>query len=211
VCGIFAYTGPAAPDPAVLADAATGAAQRGPHGHGWAGHRVTPHYALGPLSVADTAAITGPRVIGHARLATTGAHDDPDGLQPISVCGHLVAHNGVITNPHELAGAPPHGTDSRALAHAYAHHRSRGAPPVAALAFALVPARHDTWAVVVLDASGVLVAHRHGLPLWQATHPTGAYLSSRPLATVPAMLVPPDQTLVLQPAPLARALVHTAA
>jgi hypothetical protein len=38
--------------------------------------------------------------------------------------------------------------------------------------------------MVVLDATGALVAHRHGLPLWRADHPTGTYLSSRPFTTI---------------------------
>lgn len=191
MCGIFAFTGPAAPDPDLLALVAAGAAQRGPHGHGWAGHGVTPHYRLGPLSPADTAGIAGPRVLGHARLATTSSPADLTGLQPIRVDGHLVAHNGTITNPVDLWPGP--GTDSVALAHAYAHARRAGLHPVAALDTVLARARHHAWAIVVLDANGLLVAHRHGLPLWRVTHPSGIYLSSCPLPI--AAELAPDTTI----------------
>lgn len=179
MCGIFAYTGGGAPDPGILAAVAAGAGQRGPHGHGWAGHGVTPHYRLGPLRAADTAVVTGPRVLGHARLATTSSPADRAGLQPIAVDGHLVAHNGTITNPADLW--PGAGTDSVALAHAYARHRAAGVPPTAALTAVIGRARHTAWAIVVLDATGELVAHRAGLPLWVTHHRTGLYLSSRPI------------------------------
>lgn len=39
-------------------------------------------------------------------------------------------------------------------------------------------ADQKAWALVIVDHTGELVAHRHTLPLYRLTHPTGIYLSS---------------------------------
>lgn len=203
MCGIFAFTGPTGPDPAVLAEAAQGAAQRGPHGHGWAGPGTTPHRRLGPMDTATLAGITGPQVVGHARLATIGAYNDPDALQPVTRDGHWVVHNGTVTNYRDLS--PGARTDTAAVADVYAHHRRHGTPPDTALELAVKQARHHAWVMVVLDVTGVLVAHRHGLPLWRADHSTGTYLSSRPFTSIASRPAAADFLLAVAPA----AALHT--
>jgi asparagine synthetase B (glutamine-hydrolysing) len=120
-----------------------------------------------------------PRLLGHARLATFGAvHDDPGGLQPIAAGGHWLAHNGNVYNAAALH--PGARTDSGALAALYATLRAAGAGPGEALEVTVGKADQVAWAIVVLDSTGALVAHRHGLPLWRHVDPTGVYLSSRP-------------------------------
>lgn len=176
VCGIFAFTGLAAPDVDLLTSVAGKAAQRGPHSHGWAGHGLAAHRRLGPLDTRSLTGITGTRLIGHARLATVGAHDDLAGIQPIAADGHLLVHNGTVTNWRDLV---PHAhTDTGALAELYAAARRAALSPAGALRYVLVRAEQKAWAIVVLDADGTLLAHRHGLPLWSYTHSTGTYLAS---------------------------------
>ncbi|MFZ4266590.1 class II glutamine amidotransferase [Streptomyces arboris] len=176
MCGLFAYTGPADPDPDQLQAAAAAAAARGPHGHGWAtsGHA---HHALGPLAPRDVRTIQARAVIGHARLATVGDYRDPAQLQPLTADGHQLAHNGTVHNWPALA---PHATtDSAVLASRYAHARTRGLAPAAALATVLEGAQTDSWALVVLDADGTLLHWRQRLPIWAHRDPTGLYLASR--------------------------------
>lgn len=177
MCGLFAYTGPARPDHALLAAAATAAAARGPHGHGWATHPgQIVHRAHGPMNTDRLAHVDAPRIVGHARLATRGDYRDPAGLQPAHADGHYLAHNGTIRNHTELD--PTAATDTLALVHAYARHRAHHGPQ-AALRAALEDADTPAWALLVLDATGTLLAWRHDLPLWRLNHPTGRYYASR--------------------------------
>jgi glutamine phosphoribosylpyrophosphate amidotransferase len=190
VCGLFAYTGSAAPDPALLETAAAGAATRGPHGYGWAGHGIPARHGTGRLPAAEAATLTALRIIGHARLATMGAaHDDPAGLQPVRAPGAWLAHNGNVYNAAQLDATAP--TDSAALAVAYSGHRIfAGMTPAEALKATLGVAEQRAWAVLILDASGFLLSARHRLPLWRLGTSTGAYYSSRPLPG--AELIPED-------------------
>jgi glutamine phosphoribosylpyrophosphate amidotransferase len=199
MCGIFAFTGPSSPDPVLLGEAAGEAARRGPHGYGWAYpvpfSRPFVYRRLGALNgdLAKITALTATAVIGHARLATQGAMcTDPAGLQPVEADGHLLAHNGNVYNPQELAG-PGYATDSAALAEQYAALRYGGLPPDDALAAAFGKAATPASAVAVLDSSGVLIAVRRRLPLWMYQDETGCYLSSRPFSSA-VML--PEETIV---------------
>lgn len=178
MCGLFAFTGPGAPDPDILTTAARLAAARGPHGHGWATQpdQVT-HHGPGTLDPADLATITQPRVIGHGRLATRGDHTDPAGLQPCHTDGHLIAHNGTIRNHHTLHRDA--ATDTLALTHLYADYRRIGVSPPDALVTAMSKADTPAWALLVLDSTGYLLAWRRDLPLWRLDHPTGIYYASR--------------------------------
>ncbi|ONK13230.1 hypothetical protein [Streptomyces sp. MP131-18] len=177
MCGIFAYTGRRAPDVELLTEAARYAARRGPHAHGWAGPDTPPHRALGPLDPEDCRKITGRAVLGHARMATVGPPTLVDGIQPIDADGHLIAYNGTVTNPGDLAPelCP---TDTIAVARAYARHRASGEGTRAALSAVLEVARARSWALVILDRTGQVLTHRHRLPLFRCTTTDGIYLSS---------------------------------
>jgi predicted glutamine amidotransferase len=201
MCGIFAYSGAAAPNPDLLTAAAAEAARRGPHGYGWGYQQPdgSPYVyrQLGTLN-GDLKLITALRstaIVGHARLATQGAMcTDRSGLQPITAGGHLLTHNGNIYNPGELA-PPGFATDSAALAARYAAHRTAGLPPAAALTQTLTSAVTPASAVVVLDASGALTAWRRKLPLYLHEHERGRYVSSRPFAA--ARLLPEETVIKL--------------
>lgn len=182
MCGIFAFTG-VNPDPVLLAAAVDGASRRGPHGHGWAvctpkATVVTRH--LGPLAartseiIAACAGLDG-IVLGHARMATVGAWDNKDNLQPVLAGDITVAHNGVITNPDVLYPHAP--TDSIALTRAYRILRNNNFTPVQALQKLLASADQQAWAIVIADA-GALWIHRRRHPLWTTTDKSGVYLSS---------------------------------
>lgn len=218
MCGIFAFAGPRLPDPALLRLASEQAARRGPHAHGWVTHDKAgadaSHHALGPIGdchSCDTVQPSGPRVLGHSRLATFGQPDDLAGTQPL-VTGriarryddagpdspvHALAHNGNVYNADHLAPGMP--SDSAALLAVYAQLRSNGDTPSEALSLTIQAADQAAWAVVVLDVTGEMVAHRHGLPLYRHTDPTGVYLSS--VAFAGAVEVPAD-TLLREAPPL---------
>lgn len=194
MCGLFAYRGPAAPDPDLLVAAARAASARGPHGHGWATPDAPPHRALGPLDPEQLRTVTARAVIGHARLATRGNPRDLAGVQPAEAGGHLVAHNGTIRNHTDLDPDAP--SDTVALARAYAAHRTPQVGPIEALRAALAPADTPAWALLVLDAEGPLVAWRRGLPLWRLFHDTGVYFASRRFH--PDATLMPDHVISLE-------------
>lgn len=181
MCGIFAYQGNAAaqlPDPEILREAATRAGNRGPHGHGW----VTPdgeHRALGGL-VADQIPLEPRWILGHSRLATFGMVRDLSGVQPVTVDGHTLIHNGNVYNWRELQrGYSLEGaTDSWTLGALYAHHRGHGTPPRESLAATLAACHMKAGAVVVRDATGALIAFRERLPIHVRSTSHGVYLSS---------------------------------
>ena len=134
-------------------------------------------------------------ILGHARLATVGDWRQVNQLQPVTVSGFALAHNGVIDNPADLAG-PGHATDSIALAHAYAALRLEGVHPITALDKLVAAAIQRAWAIVVLDTNGRLYAHRHYHPLWRLDTDRGAYLSSQQFHP-DAELLPAGQTVGL--------------
>lgn len=176
MCGIFGWVahGATEADQRLLHLAAVGAADRGPHAHGWAVPGEATHRALGPLQPALVPRSV-PRLLGHARLATYGAHSDLAAVQPIEVDGHRVAHNG--NAPELFAEHPQQPSDTAALAIVYAAHRIAGNDPCTALK--LVTARLQQWALAVLDSDGSLVVSRRGLPLRVLHTPSrGVYLSS---------------------------------
>jgi predicted glutamine amidotransferase len=201
MCGIFAYTG-ITPKADVLTAAALEAGRRGPHGHGWIARQADgsyrEHRQLGALN-GDVGLLTSgppPRaVLGHARLATVGDWADINQLQPITVDGHAVAHNGTVYNSPTL-GSALLPTDSAALAFQYAMGREQGHAPAAALARVLEIAEQVSWAIVILDRDGQLIAHRHRHPLYQLRIPWGVYLSSRPFADG-CQLLPEDKITVI--------------
>jgi predicted glutamine amidotransferase len=183
VCGIFAYHGAGQADPELLTAAAVEAARRGPHGHGWVTRQpdgtLAEHRQLGPLN-GDLAALretAATAILGHARLATSGAWDNPGVFQPVTITGHAIAHNGNVYNADELAPGAP--TDTYALALEYAALRAARIPPGQALTETLARARQKAWAIVVLDADGGLYAHRRYHPLFALRGDGGTYVSSR--------------------------------
>lgn len=193
MCGIFGWVADyhdTEPDPRLMQLAADGAANRGPHAHGWAIPGQPTHRALGPLDPAHLP--SGARVLGHARLATYGQSTDLAAVQPIEVDGHHLVHNG---NAAAAYGEYPHApSDTAALAIIYAAHRTSGHPPAAALTY--TAARIDSvWALAVLDSDGSLWVSRHGQPLHILRTHSGLYLSSGELPG--SHLVPEHYTLQL--------------
>ncbi len=188
MCGVWGFRG-IKPDPHLLWKAAEGASRRGPHGVGWAWTDGPPYLqimrapgSIGPQR-ANIAALTASFIVGHARLATMGDWTSVDELQPaVSITEgpdrplpHAIAHNGVIRNPDYLWPDAP--TDSWALAHAYAAVRETRSP-LDALDVLMKDADQVSWAVLVLDGTGLLVAHRNRHPLWVLDTDYGSYASS---------------------------------
>jgi asparagine synthetase B (glutamine-hydrolysing) len=192
MCGIFAYAGVTAPDPELLRAAAAGATARGPHGWGFASLEGI-HRRLGPARLEDLKLVErSTTILGHARLATFGAHDDEQGLQPIVVRDwktmhtHLVAHNGNCYNAEELyplaLDQAPLPSDSWHLAYRYAQLRATIDQPGQAFGTLLAEAHMDAFALVIIDGpTGTLMAARRRLPLHQLLLDDAAYWSSRPL------------------------------
>lgn len=182
MCGIFAFTG-THPDAGMLAAVINGASRRGPHGHGWAvitdaSTRIRRH--LGRLDAYTTDAVTDASglsgtLLGHARMATVGAWDNKDNLQPIAAGNITVAHNGVITNPDALYPNAP--TDSIALTRAYRIMRNNNFTPVQAIEKIIATADQQAWALVIAD-DGHVYAHRNRHPLYVVEQPEGMYMSS---------------------------------
>lgn len=175
MCGIFAaFPGTGARvAPELVQKAAFVAGRRGPHGHGWVNaDGITRD--LGYLDVEDVPAHGW--IIGHARLATDGMPRDESGLQPVTVDGHVIVHNGVIVNWRELDARAP--TDSWAFGSFYAHLRRSGRDHVSAFKEALRVAEIRTGALLVLDSSGHLMAWRAHLPLWAFKRDGVLYLGS---------------------------------
>ncbi|MCZ7478810.1 class II glutamine amidotransferase [Micromonospora sp. WMMC273] len=192
MCGIFAYAGSVPPETGHLAAAASGAARRGPHGHGWIARnpdgRHHLHTALGPLTHTALHRIpaTATALLGHARMATVGRYDDPDALQPWLVNAadgrvHAVVHNGNVYNADRLSDRPGAVTDSHALALAYADLRAAGLTPPVAIKALVDRAQQHAWVIAVLDSDGRLYGHRHRHPLYTCTAGSGAvYWTSQP-------------------------------
>jgi glutamine phosphoribosylpyrophosphate amidotransferase len=205
MCGIFAFAGGGAPHPELLALAATQAARRGPHSHGWAALErtvMTTHHELGPIGDCTSCKADGlrdrwePRILGHSRLATFGAPDNADGTQPIlrdsrnvpeNRLPHAIAHNGNAYNAADIDSKLAKTSDTVVLAELYSALRAANRTPSQALQGVVNVADQKAWALVVLDATGELVAHRHGLPLFRLTHPTGVYISSVAFAGAEAL------------------------
>lgn len=191
MCGLYGFhRRAAAPDGALLRHLAALAGTRGPHAHGQATQagRVV---GLGPL---DPAQLSTPvdSVIGHARLATSGAADDLTCAQPLHVGALFVAHNGTVPAAafHALRHAVTltTGSDSEVLARllARAPHPS-GWPSVLDLLTPGVPL-----ALLALLPEGGMIAARRGHPLHALRRPEGTYLCSLPFD---GSLPLPDQTV----------------
>lgn len=179
MCGVFAFAGDVHADDEILSQAARAAFFRGPHGHGWASDSGV-HRTLG---VPGTMGLPStPRwIVGHARLATFGMPRDESGLQPVTVDGHTLAHNGNVYNWRDLVDQfelDDPATDSWALGGVYAHHRALGMNPGAALSRTLRLCQMKAGAIVIRDASGALVAWRRRLPIHIFSCAAGTYLSS---------------------------------
>ena len=100
-----------------------------------------------------------------------------EGAQPIvTKAGHVMIHNGNVTNWQDLADNPV--TDSYALASLYDEIRATGIEPVEALEATLTASDQVAYAVILLDADGSLLASHSGLPLHLVGNGSGLYLSS---------------------------------
>lgn len=194
MCGVFAYAGTRPPTRSQLDDAVRLAARRGPHGHGWATEEGV-HRQLGVLD--DPGRVPAARwVIGHSRLATYGMPRDESGLQPVTVNGHVLVHNGNVTNWQDLD--PTAATDSWALGAVYADNRALGMHPRQALSTTLAACHTKAGAIVIRDASGPLVAWRRRLPLHALYTSAGVFLSSGPIPG--SHLLPEERALTIKEA-----------
>lgn len=115
MCGLTGFVGEPPAD--VVERAVAGAARRGPHTHGWAtwaGEWGVRH-GDGPLTPS---VVPGLATVGHSRLATSGRQPGTvpsaaDG-QPLLLDGHVLAHNGRVTND-EILDTFPAAIDSGSL------------------------------------------------------------------------------------------------
>lgn len=179
MCGLFGFISSSGrpPNPRSLRLAAERASARGPHAHGWAIPGMPTHRALGELK-PDTLPTSHTRILGHARLATSGCLDDLAATQPIGVDGHHLVHNGTAETLH--ADHPHAASDTAALALVYAAYRLGGRRPSDALA--AVTARLTTpYALAVADSGGAMLVARVRLPLNVMYQQEGLYFSSGPL------------------------------
>lgn len=180
MCGLFGWVpdGAAEANERLLELAVVGAADRGPHAHGWAIPGLPTHRKLGPVRPAEVPR-TGTRLLGHARLATFGGFADLAAVQPTEKDGHRIAHNG--NAPGFYAEHPHLPSDTVAVTMVYAEHRLAGNSPFAALTLVTRRLRNEgaAWALAVLDSDGSVVVSRRRLPLHVLrTQVSGLYLSS---------------------------------
>lgn len=202
MCGIAAFIGEAADLELLELAAIEGAAPRGPHSWGWAWwlgewSRIV---GDGPLPGPPDSCAPARVILGHSRLATSGAAagdaPPPEAGQPIVVDGIALAHNGTVRDvplaAEHLNLPEPETSDSVLLAVA----ASRATGPLtsrlgSAVTF-LAGGGHEHGfappgpAVIVLsDGRGIAVARvgENGdrpHPLYRLARPEGVYLTSRP-------------------------------
>lgn len=180
MCGLTAFIGE--PPPELIGLACAGAAKRGPHSHGWATYagEWAVRYGAGPITPA---VVPGLSTIGHSRLATSGRQpgtvpDAADG-QPLVLDGHVLAHNGRVTNA-ELLDTFPASIDSGSLLAAMVAGEL--------VQDLLAVASHGPHALIVGAPTGDLtVARHHGAddypahPLYLATGRGWSVVSSAPI------------------------------
>lgn len=175
MCGLYGFLGDRA-DVGLLAELAHLADLRGGHAHGWA--TTTHDHKERGLFRPDCPLPTG-TVIGHARLATSGAYDDLRCAQPLRAGSWSVAHNGTIPD---------------VSAHVFRHRLTY--PPVDSALLPELFHRADTLdgvvecledltgglplALLALRRDGLLLAARRGHPLYAATLPEGTYFCTAP-------------------------------
>ncbi|MBB5234456.1 class II glutamine amidotransferase [Deinococcus budaensis] len=193
MCGLYGFWRSGGPPEADrLRGLALRAGTRGPHAHGHAtqGGR---HVALGPVALSPLSTVVE-SVIGHARLATAGAHDDLACAQPFQVGPLFVAHNGTVPGASALAARhglnPATASDSEVLALLLTRTDLRAG--VATLLDTLAPG--VPLALLVLTEDGQVVAARRGHPLHALTREEGTYLCSLPF---PGSMPLPDATVTV--------------
>ncbi|WP_104990878.1 hypothetical protein [Deinococcus sp. NW-56] len=193
MCGLFGFwRGSGPPEADRLRSLARAAGTRGPHAHGWATPGVR-HVRLGPVNSAALSPVVD-SVIGHARLATAGAHDDLACAQPLRAGSLHVAHNGTVPGAAALAQrhgfAPETASDSEVLALLLT--RTDLGAGVATLLDTLAPG--VPLALLVLTDDGRVLAARRGHPLHALTREEGTYLCSLPF---PGSSPLPDATVTV--------------
>ncbi|GAA5513624.1 hypothetical protein Dcar01_02368 [Deinococcus carri] len=193
MCGLFGFWRSGGPPEADrLRGLALAAGTRGPHAHGWAtaGKR---HVRLGPVDGAALSTVVD-SVVGHARLATAGAHDDLACAQPLQAERLFVAHNGTVPGAALLAErhglAPQTASDSEVLALLLA--RTDLGAGVTTLLDTVAPG--VPLALLVLAGDGRVLAARRGHPLHALTRREGTYLCSLPF---PGSAPLPDATVTV--------------
>lgn len=181
MCGLYGFQRRSGPPQAdVLSTLAHLAGTRGPHGHGHAtaGQR---HVALGITNPARVSTVVD-SVIGHARLATAGSHDELACVQPLQAGGLFVAHNGTVPAHgfHAMAHALTLETNSDSEVLAQLVARDGSLEGVAGVLDLLTPGL--PLALLVLEPDGAVLAARRGHPLHVRRAPEGVYLCSLPFA-----------------------------
>lgn len=178
MCGLFGWVGDA--DPVMARRISELASTRGPHAHGWVarkGEQIVSH-AIGPLKPrAGELPMAADRLIGHARLATTGSGSWSrlEDAQPLQAAagGVAVAHNG---NVYDVDGQASlfqvrleTGNDSELILRLLSREiAAPAADPVRSLTWvirSLMP--ENPYALLVLLPDGSLLAARRRLPLYR--------------------------------------------
>jgi len=179
MCGIYGYKGTEL-ELDLLSIFGKEASRRGPDTNGIAyiGHgkdqKIMTHKSR-RLTVDDLLLHVGEpaAVIGHARLATMGDHENIDEAHPIWGNGYALVHNGTIPNFRDLVSPEFEGTDSQALAMFISHE-----PTVERCVEALQMVDRDAPIACAILLRDHLIIARRELPLWFLAMENGFYFGS---------------------------------
>lgn len=192
MCGIAAFIGEAADLELLELAAVEGAAPRGPHSWGWAWwlgewNRIV---GDGPLPGPPDSCAPARVILGHSRLATSGAAagdaPPPEAGQPVVVDGLALAHNGTVGDPlaatRFLDVPMPETCDSELLAIAASRV---SAPLITRLTEACALLTTGAQVLALSDGRSLVVARigQNGdrpHPLYRLERLEGTYLTSRP-------------------------------
>lgn len=196
MCGLFGAFGNVSAVSEALVGVAAAASTRGPHAHGYVhatggkAHAVRRIGPVGAVTLRELRALRGEAVVGHARLATTGAtaHANLDEVQPLPALDLFVAHNGRVPDHTRVAenfGLEPRtGNDSEVLGLLVASRPGDRSPERlrAAVEAALAVLGTDVpgAGLFFAPATGALVVARWGQPLYVQRHSAALILCSQP-------------------------------
>ena len=191
MCGLYGFLGGAA-DVSLLAELAHLADLRGGHAHGWA--TATHQHRERGLFRPDSPLPAG-TMIGHARLATSGAYDDLTCAQPIRVGEWTVAHNGTVPNVGAVVFR--HRLTFPAVDSALLPELFNRADTLDGVIECLEDLTDGLpLALLALRRDGLVLAARRGHPLHAAQHPEGVYFCTALFAG--AALLPDASVSVYQ-------------
>lgn len=193
MCGLYGFVrGGGPPQADVLRHVAGLAGTRGPHAHGQAA-RGARHVAAGPLDAARLSVPQGGSLIGHARMATAGRHDDLSCAQPLQAGPLFLAHNGTVPGhrDHARRAGLTLQTDSDSEVLALLLAREATLIGAAEVLEQLTPGL--PLALLALYPDGRVLAARRGHPLYALRAAEGTYLCSLPFGAAQPL---PDASLV---------------